>query len=124
ASGFKVRADRLDAFRRAFCDYAAKSFPAVPPARTVALDAEVPLSALTTGLVKDLDRLEPYGADNREPVFLAGDLKVEGEPRKVGQGERHLSFRVRQGRTMLKAIGFDMSERVEELMAAGGACCL
>src|SRR5262249_39090271 len=58
AAGFRIRADRIDAFRRDFCDYAAKSFPAGPPARTLVLDAEVPLSALTTGLVKDLDRLE------------------------------------------------------------------
>jgi single-stranded-DNA-specific exonuclease len=88
------------------------------------LDAEVPLAALTPRLVQDLDRLEPYGADNREPLFLAGDLQVEGEPRKVGQGERHLSFRVRQGRTALKAIAFGMAERVGELMGGGGACCL
>ena len=47
-----------------------------------------------------------------------------GEPRKVGGGERHLSFRVRQHGTTLKAIAFGMAERVEELMSAGGACCL
>jgi single-stranded-DNA-specific exonuclease len=124
AAGFKIRAEHIDAFRRSFCDHAARSFPAGPPVPSLVLDAEVPLSALTLGLVKDLDRLEPYGADNREPIFLAGDLQVEGEPRIVGQGERHLSFRVRQGRTVLKAIAFDMAERVEELMSQGGACCL
>src|SRR5262249_5927819 len=57
-------------------------------------------------------------------LFLAGDLQVEGEPRLVGQGERHLSFRVRQGRTVLKGIAFDMAERTGELMSQGGACCL
>lgn len=124
AAGFKIRAEQIDAFRQSFCDCAARSFPDGPPVPSLVLDAEVPLSALTLGLVKDLDRLEPYGADNREPIFLAGDLQVEGEPRIVGQGERHLSFRVRQGRTVLTAIAFDMAERVEELMSQGGACCL
>ncbi len=124
AAGFKIRAEQIDAFRRSFCDYAEGSFPAGPPAPTLVLDAEAPLAALTLGLVKDLDRLEPYGADNREPIFLAGDLQVEGEPRKVGQGERHLRFRVRQGRTVLTAIAFDMAERIDELMSASGACCL
>ncbi len=47
-----------------------------------------------------------------------------GEPRKVGNGERHLSFRVRQQGTTLKAIAFGMADRAEELMSAGGACCL
>ena len=41
-----------------------------------------------------------------------------------GQGERHLSFRVRQNGVALKAIAFGMADRVEELMSAGGACCL
>jgi len=34
----------------------------------------------------------------------------------VGQGERHLSFRVRHGSTFLKAIAFGMADRVEELL--------
>ena len=124
AAGFKIRAANIDAFRRGFCECTARAFPSGAPAPSLMLDAEVPLAALTPRLVQDLDRLEPYGADNREPMFLAGDLQVEGEPRRVGQGERHLSFRVRQGRTALKAIAFGMAERAGELMEGGGACCL
>jgi single-stranded-DNA-specific exonuclease len=124
AAGFRVRPDRITTLRERFCDFAAAHFPQGPPPPELILDAETPLSALTLGLVNDLDRLEPYGADNRRPVFLAGGLKVEGEPRKVGIGERHLSFRVRQHGTVLKAIAFGMADRLEELLSAGGACCL
>ena len=35
-------------------------------------------------------------AGNPPPLMLAGQLQVVGAPRKVGNGERHLSFRVRQ----------------------------
>ena len=77
-----------------------------------------------TPVQQDLDRLEPYGSDNSEPVFLTGDLRVEGEPRLVGQKEQHMSFKVRQGNILLKAIAFGMAERREELMSDGGACCL
>ncbi len=80
--------------------------------------------ALTLGLLTGLDRLEPYGAENRRPLFLTGPLEIQGEPRKVGQGERHLSFRVRQGGTTLKAIAFGLAERLDELMSAGGKCFL
>jgi single-stranded-DNA-specific exonuclease len=79
---------------------------------------------LTPGLLADLDRLEPYGSENRPPLFLAGGLEVTGEPRKVGQGERHLSFMVRQNGTQMKAIAFGMADRTAELMSAGGACSL
>ena len=124
AAGFRLRPEHIDDFRERFCAYTAARFPDGPAPAPLVLDAETPLSALTTGLLRDLDRLEPYGAENRRPMFLAGGLTVQGEPRKVGGGERHLSFRVRQNGRVLKAIAFGMAERAEELMSAGGACCL
>jgi single-stranded-DNA-specific exonuclease len=124
AAGFRVLPENIDAFRIRLCEYTAAHFPDGAPPPTLVLDAEVPLSMLTTGLLADLDRLEPYGAENRRPLFLAGGLQIKGEPRKVGAGERHLSFRVSQQGTTLKAIAWNMAERSEELMSAGGACCL
>jgi single-stranded-DNA-specific exonuclease len=79
---------------------------------------------LTTGLIRDIGRLEPYGAQNPKPKFLTGGLEIVGEPRKIGNGERHLSFRVKQGTTNLRAVAFGMAERVEELMSDSGRCCL
>jgi single-stranded-DNA-specific exonuclease len=124
AAGFKLRPENVDAFRERFCSYILSLFPEGAPAPTLVLDAEAPLNVLTPGLVADLDRLEPYGADNRRPLFLAGGLRLEGEPRKMGQGERHLNFRVRQGNAVLRAVAWGMAERVGELTSAGGACCL
>jgi single-stranded-DNA-specific exonuclease len=124
AAGFRILLENIDALRVRLCEYTAAHFPDGRPSPTLVLDAEVPLSMLTTGLLADLDRLEPYGAENRRPLFLAGGLQIQGEPRKVGGGERHLSFRVAQQGTSLKAIAWGMAERDEELMSAGGACCL
>jgi single-stranded-DNA-specific exonuclease len=124
AAGFRLYSNKIDAFRERFCGYTANHYPSGPPAPTLVLDAEAPLSALTVGLLKDLDRLEPYGSENRKPLFLAGNLAVVGEPRRVGTPDRHLSFRVRQNGTILKAIAFGMADRIEELMSQGGACCL
>jgi single-stranded-DNA-specific exonuclease len=121
AAGFKIHPDFIDAFRQRFCAYAAQHFEAGPPAPRLILDAEVPLSALTPGLVADLGRLEPYGAENRRPLFLAAGLTAEA-PRRVGGGERHLSFRLRQQGRALRGIAFGMAERLDELMSAGGSC--
>ena len=63
-------------------DHAAKHFPDGAPAPRLTLDAELPLSALTPGLLAQIDRLEPYGAHNSRPRFLAADLQIVGEPRK------------------------------------------
>jgi single-stranded-DNA-specific exonuclease len=124
AAGFRIDPQRIDAFRECFCAYAARQFPAGPPAPRLVIDAEVPLSALTLRLVQDLDHLEPYGMENPRPLFMAGGLQVAGQPRRIGGGDRHLMFHVRQQGTSLQAIAWGMGERLEELMSAGGQCAL
>jgi single-stranded-DNA-specific exonuclease len=124
AAGFKLEPASVDLFRQRFCEAAARHFSAGAPSPRLVIDAEVPFASLTPGLLESMTRLEPYGAGNPEPVFLAGGLQVVGEPRKVGGGERHLSFRVRQQNKELRAIAFSMADRAEELMSAGGQCCL
>jgi single-stranded-DNA-specific exonuclease len=124
AAGFRLEGSRIDPFREHFCSLAAEHFKAGPPAPELRIDAEVPLSALTHGLVEALGQLEPFGSGNPQPLLLAGGLQVVGTPRRVGGGERHLSFRVRQHGKELRAIAFGMGDRCDELMAAQGQCCV
>jgi len=124
AAGFRIEPERIDEFRDRFCLLTARRFPTGMPPPQLVIDAEVPLSALTLGLMRDLDRLEPFGSANRRPLFLAGGLEVVGEPQKLGGGERHLGFRVRQGGTTLRCIAFGMGDRLDELLSDGGNCCL
>lgn len=124
AAGFRVALNEIDRFRQKFCEYAASHFPGGPPAPRLTLDAEIPLSTLTLGLLSEIDRLEPYGAHNPRPRFLAGGLEIVGEPKRMGGGDRHLSFRVRQSGANIRAVAFGMGERLDELMSAGGRCCV
>ncbi len=124
AAGFRIRADNIDTLRERFCGCVAARFTGGLPTPRLVLDAEVPLSSMTTGLLRDIDRLEPYGNANHRPMFLAGGLEVVGEPKRMGGGDRHLSFRVRQQGATLRAVAFGMGERAEELMSAEGRCCL
>ncbi|VTS00312.1 single-stranded-DNA-specific exonuclease RecJ [Tuwongella immobilis] len=123
AAGLKIAADRIDSFRERFCEYAAQHFPqGIPPVPKLSIDAEMPLSSLTIGLLNDLDRLEPYGADNPRPLFLTGNLQLDGEPRILK--DVHLKFFVRSGNSRFAAIGFYMADRLDELLSGGGKVCL
>jgi single-stranded-DNA-specific exonuclease len=125
AAGFKVHKSKIDCLREAFLDHAGKKLNGQALQHTIVLDTEVPLSALTRGLVQGIAALNPHGAGNRRPMFLASGLQVVGDPKKVGQGERHLQFRVRQeSGPITKVIGWGMADRVEELMSQSGTCCL
>ena len=124
AAGFRIARDRIDRFRERMCEVSTSVFPGGPPPPMLKLDTEVPISALTFGLLAEINRLEPYGAQNPRPKFLAGGLQVVGDPRRMGGGERHLGFRVRQGGTTMRAVGFSMADRLDELMSDGGRCSL
>ena len=124
AAGFRIKPEGIEVFRQRFMEVASRHFGHQPPPRRLHLDAEVPLSCLTTGLMRAIEQLAPFGSGNPPPLLLAGPVQVQGTPRRVGQGERHLSFRVRQEGRTLKAIAFGMGDRLAELMAQGGECCL
>jgi single-stranded-DNA-specific exonuclease len=124
AAGFRVLPDLVDSFRNRFCTYAAQHLPSGSAESRLIIDAEIPLALLTPGLVEGLNQLEPYGAANPRPRLLAGPLEVAGTPKRVGKGERHLQFRVRQQQSQFQAIAFNMGHRAEELLSSGGNCCL
>jgi single-stranded-DNA-specific exonuclease len=124
AAGFKVTFDKLQSFREQFTAIAARHFPKGPQPPQLTLDVEAPLNALTVSVVQDLDKLEPYGNQNRQPLFLTGGLKIVETPKCVGQGERHLRFKVKQEGTSLWCIGFGMADRLPDLMSQGGQCNL
>ena len=114
----------VDTFRDRFCEYASKYSSNGARGTRLDIDSEVPLSALTPGLVEAVGWLEPYGAGNPRPRLLAGPVTAVGSPRRVGKGERHLQFQVRQQETTLRAVGFNFADRTDELMSAGGECCI
>ncbi len=123
AAGLRIRPSNIAAFRRAFNAYAATHLPPTASLPHLLLDTELPLSAITPGLLDELHKLEPHGPDNPKPRFLATDLRVE-RPRRIGQGEekRHLDFSVSQGTSRFRAVGWNMAERYEELAAAERVC--
>jgi len=123
AVGFRMKPGLLDALRERFCRAVARATPDGVPPQFLQLDAEVPLTSLSLSLLKDIDKLEPYGAAHPRPKFLASGLKLDGVPKRIGTGERHLSFRVKQGGASIRAVAWGLGERLEELTTAT-ACCV
>ena len=72
------------------------------------VDAELPLNQVSEDVLAELDRLEPYGAANPEPLFLARDVVVRSS-RVVGGS--HLKLYVESGGARMSAIGFGMGDR-------------
>lgn len=71
------------------------------------VDAELTFDDIHDGLLADLGRLEPHGAGNPQPVFLARDVTLLS---KRTVAENHLKLFLRQGNRALAAIAFGMAQ--------------
>jgi len=114
AAGITIKPDRISELRRRLNEHAASCLTAEDLQPCVQIDAELPTQEITFELVSELQRLEPYGAGNSRPVFLARNLCILSEPRLIGQ--RHLKLRVSgpKGRP-LETIWWNGAERRAEL---------
>ena len=108
AAGLSIRADNVPRFAEQFEEAVRTVTRPQDFVQQIDVDAEVTFTDITPSLLEDLARLEPHGASNPEPVFLARNVTVLSH-RLVGQN--HLRVFLRQGTRALSAIGFGMAER-------------
>lgn len=103
AAGLTVEKDKLDDFRAALTDYYKKNKPEAPPA--VSCDLLIPDSSLLSiENVRELDKLEPYGSGNPQPVMCIAGAQLESAA-DVGGG-RHMKLRVSFGEHSFDGIFF------------------
>ena len=117
AGGFSVKEGRIDDFRRLLCDYCERTRqPAASGTAASEPDLWVEPSDVTLSLAEDLQRLEPFGEGNPEPVFgLKGVLF--SDVRSLGADGRHLSLTLRK--SSLRAIQWSHGDEVGRLRAEG-----
>lgn len=120
AAGLKIEERMVDRFRADFCEYAATEISAGRAVAELPIDAEVPLSMLTLDAINQLDRLAPFGNSNPRPTFCAVGLKLDEPPKKIGGGGRHLSLKLSQYRTSMRAVAFGQGEWADELEKIDG----
>ncbi len=114
AAGITLKRNQIDELRRRLNQHAAAHLSAEDLQPCVYIDAELPTQEISFELVAQLKDLEPYGAGNPRPTFLARNLCIVAEPRLIG--ERHLKMNLRgpQGR-QLETIWWNGAEQANAL---------
>ena len=120
AAGLKVAESQIEPFREAFCEYAGAAITESDRRATINIDAEAPLSQLSLSTVQQMERLSPFGAGNPRPVLCATGVSLGEEPRLMGKGDRHLSAKVVQHGSSMRAIAFGGGDWYEELRTVEG----
>ena len=59
-------------------------------------------------MIKFLNAMEPYGPGNMRPIFVSNNLSIDGIPKLLGQDQSTLKFYVKQNKTLIESIGFNM----------------
>jgi single-stranded-DNA-specific exonuclease len=122
AAGLEIRADRVERFRARLGEVLAGAAAPEPEGEApLEIDAGLEIRHVSKALVHDLGRLAPHGIGNEAPLFAADGLRLAAPPRLVGRNADHLSLLVRQGDTVLKAVGFGLGKRAASLDRAQGA---
>src|SRR2546423_3422233 len=92
AAGLAIRRECIPEFRRRLNEHAASCLTEEDLTPALKIDAEVAAESLGFQLSQDLKLLEPFGAGNPRPDFLAGNLRVLGDAQVIK--EQHLKLRV------------------------------
>ncbi len=117
AAGLTVPTARLPELRARLLGLAATQLSAEQLRPTLQLDLELPAAALSARTVRALDRLEPFGHGNPEPLLLLRGVRPLWA--KTSGDGKHLLFALRaaDGQT-LRAVAFGQGERRDELARA------
>jgi single-stranded-DNA-specific exonuclease len=115
AAGLKLETARLGEFREAFDAFARTNVSDEMLLPRITIDAVVELSQITEPVVRELERLAPFGQGNRRPILAVEDVTVAAQPRRVGKEGDHLQLTVRQGNATMKCIAFKCGHLFEQL---------
>lgn len=120
AAGVRVAASAVEQLRQSLAAFANESFHPTEEDTELQIDAEVLLSEVTSRAVRELEQLGPFGQCNPQPRFVASRIQLAEPPKTMGEGDRHLSIRVRQNNTVMRAVAFGRGEWAAELAAETG----
>jgi single-stranded-DNA-specific exonuclease len=120
AAGLKVTEAKLPAFRRAFCDVAARELNGAARHAELHVDAETALSCLTAQTVQQIESLAPFGHGNHRPVLCASNVRLAEPPRRMGEAGRHLSMMFDQQGVRMRAVAFGNGDWEQELAGING----
>ncbi|MBW1679265.1 MAG: single-stranded-DNA-specific exonuclease RecJ [Deltaproteobacteria bacterium] len=107
AAGLTVSRDNINKLREKLNSLVEKSLNIEDFIPKLYIDAQIDLTRINGSLLKEIQALAPFGANNPNPLF-ATDVLSAKNPHIVGNG--HLKMRIGNDETDFDAIGFGMGD--------------
>lgn len=116
AAGVKLEKKNLEEFRERFDEVVKSSLKEDDFIPEIYIDAEIDSKDITNEIMQWLEKLEPYGQGNKEPVFFMRNVFKYQVESFVGKDLNHLKCFFEKNGLIFDAIGFNMKE-YKSLMA-------
>ena len=119
AAGMTLPEENLTQLSDILCSYVYDNDIDTSAKNTLNLDEELQLGELSLDTIRSLEKLAPFGMDNKKPVFWLHDITVT-QARTMGQNGAHLKFKVKQGKASFDVVAFNKGHLLQEFQQAQG----
>jgi single-stranded-DNA-specific exonuclease len=89
AAGLRIKIQNIKSFRKAFEDFTDDNTMANDFRPKLMIDYELRLDEITDKLIDEIETMQPFGASNHEPLFLAKNVEVKSSS-IVGKSHRRM----------------------------------
>lgn len=110
AAGFAMDKANLDKFTKGLKDIAARELKGQNLQPELEIELVIDFEDISWDIVDMIDKFDPYGQGNPEPVFMSKAVKVTNV-RKVGNSSKHLKLELAKGNKAKGAIAFGLGDR-------------
>ncbi len=111
AIGITIKKDKLEELKNEFEKIAQENhIEEIVP--ILKIDSQISLDEISKEMVESLKELEPFGEENKNPLFLFKNLKIDSI-RALTEG-KHLKLTVKENKNIVNAIGFNIGELANE----------
>lgn len=111
AVGINIQKEKFEEFKEKLEEIAKqKHIEQIVP--ILKIDALISLDEISKEMVDSLKELEPFGEENKTPLFAFRNLKIDSI-RALSEG-KHLKLTLKDNRNIVNAIGFNLGELANE----------
>jgi single-stranded-DNA-specific exonuclease len=109
AAGLTIKQENLEAFKQEINRIARETINDEDLVPSLSIDCEIPITSVNLSLVKIVNRLEPFGEGNPEPLFCSRALTVKSPAVILSRDTLKFWVADKQG-NVFSAVGFGMGQ--------------
>lgn len=116
AVGLAIEKDKIPEFKKKVRLLASQRMKKEVLENTLLIDSSLKFSQINMKLVKEIEKMQPYGPGNRPPLFITNDCNII-KHRRVGYRQQHLWIVASNKKQTIEGIGFGLGHLADIIIS-------